>query len=241
MGSADFASLAAYCMFWCWDRRKGKKSRALFQKSWPDLLFLKKSAEKQRMVEERIKTDEDIYILIEKIKEGDRQAFMTVTSLYQKRVFLLAFSFFHNREDAMDIVQETFLRLYQKINLFQKGKNFPNWLLKIAKNLCIDYYRKNYRRTGEFEKGKNIEEMNLPLQNGNKAFDSVDIKSIFSRSLKKLTEKQRMVFVMKHYNQLKYREISQILSISLGTVKSLHFKAVQNLKATMSPFLGRQG
>ena len=192
------------------------------------------------MVEERVTRDEGIYILIEKVKEGDREAFMTVTSLYQKKVFLLAFSFFHNREDAMDVVQETFLRLYQKVNMFQKGKSFQNWLLQIAKNICIDYYRKNYQKKREFETGKSIEEMNLPLQNKENPLDSVDLKTIFSRCLKKITEKQRMIFVMKHYNQLKYREISQILNISLGTVKSLHFKAVQNLRAVMAPYLGRQ-
>lgn len=192
------------------------------------------------MEEERSTGDKDIYILIEKIKEGDREAFMTITSLYQKRVFLLAFSFFHNREDAMDVVQETFLRLYRKVNMFQKGKNFQNWLFQIAKNICIDYYRKNYRKKGEFETGKSIEEMNLPLQKKENALDSIDLKVIFSRCLKKLAEKQRMIFVMRYYNQFKYSEIAEILNISLGTVKSLHFKAVQNLKALMAPYLGRQ-
>ena len=193
------------------------------------------------MAEERIFHDEDIYTLIEKIKEGEREAFMTVTSLYQKKVFLLAFSFFHNREDALDIVQETFLRLYQKAHLFKRGRNFQNWLLQIAKNLCIDCYRKNYARKGDFGREKSIEEMNLPVHNNDNNFDAIDLKSIFSRCLKKLTEKQRMIFVLKHYNQFKYREISQILNIAPGTVKSLHFKAVQNLRAEMSPYLGRQG
>ncbi len=193
------------------------------------------------MAEERIIHDEDIYTLIKKIKEGEREAFMTVTSLYQKKVFLLAFSFFQNREDALDIVQETFLRLYQKAHLFKKGKNFQSWLLQIAKNLCIDYYRKSHTRRGEFEREKSLEEMKLPVQNNDNNFKAIDLKSIFSRCLKKLTERQRMIFVLKHYNQFKYREISQILNIAPGTVKSLHFKAVQNLRAEMSPYLGRQG
>lgn len=192
------------------------------------------------MKEERNTKNEDIYILIKKIKEGDREAFMTVTSLYQKKVFLLAFSFFHNREDAMDIVQETFLRLYQKINLFQKGRNFQSWLLQIAKNICIDYHRKNYAKKGEWRKEKTIDEMNLPDQSERKSLDTIDLKDIFSQCLKKLTERQRMIFVLKHYNQFKYREISQILDVSLGTVKSLHFKAVQNLRTLISPYLGRQ-
>lgn len=184
--------------------------------------------------------NEDIYTLVEKIKEGDREAFMTVTRLYQKKVFLLAFSFFHNKEDAMDIVQETFLRLYQKVKMFQRGKNFQNWLLQIAKNLCIDYYRKNYSKSQEWDRKKPIEEMNLPDQSEHDPYRSSDLKSIFSTCIKKLAEKQRMIFVMKHYNQLKYREIAQVLDISLGTAKSLHFKAVQNLRGLMAPYLGRQ-
>ena len=190
------------------------------------------------MLEERVFRNEDIYTLVEKIKEGDREAFMTVTSLYQKKVFLLAFSFFRNREDALDIVQETFLRFYQKAHMFQKGKNFQNWLLQIAKNLCIDYYRKHHSKQNEYKSDGNVENMSHPQQNDDE-FKSIDLKQIFSRSLKKLTERQRMIFVMKQYNQLKYTEIAQILDISVGTVKSLHFKAVQNLRVAVAPYLGR--
>ena len=199
-----------------------------------------KSPEKFKMEEKRAQEHEDVYTLVDKIKEGDREAFMTLTSLYQKKVFLLAFSFFRNKEDALDIVQETFLRFYEKVKMFQRGKNFQNWLLQIAKNLCIDYYRKNYSKSKEWDRNKPIDEMNLPAQNSYDPLGSSDLREIISTCLKKLAEKQRMIFVMRHYNQLKYREIAQILDISLGTAKSLHFKAVQNLRGLMAPYLGRQ-
>lgn len=192
------------------------------------------------MEQKRVYENGDIYTLIEKIKKGDREAFMTVTSLYQKRVFLLAFSFFRNREDALDIVQETFLRFYQKVNMYRKGKNFRNWLLQIAKNLCIDYYRKNFGKNRELREAKPLHEMNLAAQNEPDPHISSDIRGIFSSCLERLAERQRMVFVMKHYNQLQYNEIAQVLDISLGTVKSLHFKAVHNLRGLMAPYLGRQ-
>ena len=124
--------------------------------------------------------------------------------------------------------------------MFQRGKNFQNWLLQIAKNLCIDYYRKNYSKNKEWDRNKPIDEMNLPVQNSYDPLGSSDLREIISTCLKKLAEKQRMIFVMRHYNQLKYREIAQILDISLGTAKSLHFKAVQNLRGLMAPYLGRQ-
>jgi len=192
------------------------------------------------MIKERLDENEDIHTLIERIKKGDREAFMTVTALYQKKVFLLAFSFFHNREDALDIVQETFLRLYQKVHLFRKGQNFQNWLLQIAKNLCIDFHRKTYSKSKDYDREKPIEEMNLALADEKDPYLSSDLRGIFSECLKKLATKQRLIFVMKHYNQLEYQEIAQILGIALGTVKSLHFKAVQNMRGLVAPYLGRR-
>jgi RNA polymerase sigma-70 factor (ECF subfamily) len=185
-------------------------------------------------------SQEDVYALIEKIRDGDREAFMTVTSLYQKKVFLLAYSFFRNRDDAMDIVQETFLRFYQKVDMFRRGENFQNWLLQIAKNLCIDYYRKNYGKSTELRSDTPVDEMNLSAQNGQNPEVASDLRTIFSASIKKLAERQRMIFVMKHYNQLKYKEIAEVLGISLGTVKSLHYKAVQNLRGLVAPYIGGQ-
>jgi len=189
----------------------------------------------RRTVEE----NRDVCALLERIKKDDREAFQELVSLYQKRIFLLAFSFFRNREDAMDIVQETFMRLYQKIHTFREGQNFQSWIFQVAKNLCIDHYRKNRSKRKEWASDQNIEEMNFSSQDRDDSHQAVDLKMIFSRCLEKLAEKQRTVFVLKHYNQLKYREIAQVLNISPGTVKSLHFKAVQNLRGLISPYLGR--
>ena len=192
------------------------------------------------MKENRILRDENIHIFVQRVKQGDREAFRTVTQLYQRKVYLLAYSFFRNPDDAMDIVQETFLRFYQKVHTFQRGKNFQNWLLQITKNLCIDYYRKSHKKHNEYFSEKNVENVRVDEYNLESDSVSSDLKEIFSRCLVKLSEKQRLIFVMRHYNQLKYSEIAQILGIAVGTVKSLNFKAIQNLKVLMSPYLGEQ-
>jgi RNA polymerase sigma-70 factor (ECF subfamily) len=183
----------------------------------------------------------DINELVERVKENDREAFMEVTRMYQRKVFVLAYSYFHNKEDALDIVQETFLRFYQKAHLFKKGRNFQNWLLQITKNICIDYYRKYQSKNNEWSREEFIEYLPLHSSNHDHTHSSSDIKEILSRCLKKLSERQRVIFLMKHYNQLQYNEIAQILNIASGTVKSLHFKAVQNLRTLMGPYLGRIG
>ena len=200
----------------------------------------KKLAENKTLEGKEIYPNGDVYALIERVKNGDRDAFMTITNLYQKKVFLLAYSFFRNRDDALDIVQETFLRFFQKVEMFRRGENFQNWLLQIAKNLCIDYYRKNYGKRKELMSNTPVDELNLSVQNGHDPEVASDLRTIFSASIKKLAKRQKMIFVMKHYNQLKYKEIAEVLGISLGTVKSLHYKAVQNLRGQITPYLGGQ-
>ena len=99
-----------------------------------------------RMDRERSIRREDIHALVREIQNGNREAFMTIVGAYQQRVFVMAYSMLRNKkEDALDVVQETFLRLFQKAGQFKEGCNFQGWLLRIAKNLSVDYYRKNYR------------------------------------------------------------------------------------------------
>ena len=132
------------------------------------------------------------------------------------------------------------MRLYQKLDAYEKDRNFQAWLLQIAKNLSIDYYRKHHSRRREMETDKSIEELPLAAEDHASNPESSELRHVISRNLERLGERQRLVFVMKHFNGLEYREIAQALGISVGTVKSLHFKAVRNLKNWLSPQLGIQ-
>jgi RNA polymerase sigma-70 factor (ECF subfamily) len=197
-------------------------------------------AERPRMEAVRLTNNEDIRILLEKAVAGDRQAFKDIVGLHQQKVFLLAYSILRNREDALDVVQETFMRLYQKLDAYNKERNFQAWLLQIAKNLSIDYFRKHHGRRRELESGRSVEDLNLAAGDYRSNPASSELRGVISRCLERLGERQRMIFVMRHYNGLEYREIAQILGISVGTVKSLHFKAVRNLKQWLSPQLEMQ-
>jgi RNA polymerase sigma-70 factor (ECF subfamily) len=178
--------------------------------------------------------------LLERIQQGDREAFMTIIRLYQQKVFVMAYSILRNREDALDAVQETFLRLYQKAGLYKPGNSFQGWLLQMAKNISIDSYRKHQKKRQEWETSKPLEE--IPVAVEDRASDSAasDLRVAFARSVEKLAERQKMVFVMRHYNELQFNEISETMRISVGTAKSLHFKAVRNLRKWLTPDLGMQ-
>ncbi len=177
--------------------------------------------------------------LLERVRAGDREAFLTVIRAYQQKVFVLAYSIVRDREDALDVVQETFLRLYQKAGLYRPGQSFQAWLLQIAKNISIDHYRKYRKKRREWEVSKPLEEIPVaaePAREGDSP--ASDLRGAFSRCVDTLAERQKMVFVMRHYNELQFHEISETMRISIGTAKSLHFKAVQNLRKRLAPVLG---
>lgn len=176
--------------------------------------------------------------LIERIREGDREAFMAIVRLYQQKVFVMAYSILRDKEDALDVVQETFLRIYQKIGQYKPDRPFQGWLIQIAKNLSIDHYRKNRRKRLEFETSRPLDEIPVAIEDRASDSGASDLRCAFSRCVNKLAERQRMVFVMRHYNELPFQEISEAMDISVGTAKSLHFKAVRNLRKWLVPHLG---
>lgn len=175
--------------------------------------------------------------LVRLVKEGNKQAFTEIISLYQKRIFKVAYGFFQDRDDAMEIVQETFLRIYEKIDKFDNHSSFKNWVYRIAYNLCIDFYRKfkskkkNWSDFNEFDDVRSDDIVDPEVH-----LDRQNFRENLQESLETISKRQKMIFVMKHYNSLKFREISEILNISVGTVKSLHHRAAKALKEKLAHY-----
>jgi len=182
--------------------------------------------------------DREISALMARVKEGDKDAFQDITRQYQRKVFVLAYAFFRDREEALDIVQETFLRLYEKAALFREGEDFQGWLFRIARNLCIDSYRRARHRRADHVADARIEALPAEGADCEDAERRSDLRALFRAVLDRLADKQRTVFVMKHYNEMPYQEIARTLGIAVGTVKSLHFKAVRNLRKHLEPHMG---
>lgn len=196
------------------------------------------NAEYPQPTDSRVSPDA-IVPVIRRIRSGDRDAFVTLTRLYQQKVFVLAYSFFRNKEDALDLVQDVFLRIFEKIDSFQEDRNFEAWLLQVAKNLCIDRYRKTRGRR-EMESDNRVDELPLADNRSPDAGRSSDLKAVLSQSVNRLADRQKTIFLMRHVNQMGNEEIARVLNISTGTVKSLHFKAIRRLRTLMSPHLGCQ-
>jgi len=189
------------------------------------------------MVQNNGRYDESqVELLVDRVRKGDKEAFMKIVASYQQKVFILAYSHVRNKEDALDLVQETFMRLYEKIQTYRSGENFQAWLMRIARNLSLDFLRKQKSRKKESLDSLDLErnEFSSTSQDPTR----FNPGEMIYRAVTELPDKQRMVFILHHFEELKYEEIANRLGIAEGTVKSLHFKAVQKLRKILAPQLG---
>ena len=172
--------------------------------------------------------------LVRQVKQGYQPAFTQLIARYQKKVFQLAYGFFQDKDDAMEIVQETFIRLYQKLDGFDENQEntlFKNWVYRIAHNLCIDFYRKFKKQKADMKELYQFDRDSRTLTTRlEDPLDQANFRHYVQKTVMRLPKKQQMVFVLKHYSGLKHQEISLMLNLSVGTIKSLYHRSVQNLK-----------
>ncbi len=163
--------------------------------------------------------------ILQEAKQGDREAFALIVKLYFKRVFRVAYRYLHNIHDAEDITQMSFLNAYNNISNFDIKKPFFPWIYQITKNLSINFIQKQKQST---KKSISIDsyESNTPELELLKNEETTEIK----RALLRLNSEAREILILKHWDNCSYREISEILSIPIGTVMSRLYYARQKLK-----------
>lgn len=150
-----------------------------------------------------------------------------------KKIFLLAVKMLKNYEDAEDATQEIFMKVYQNINKFRQESKFSTWLYRIALNHIYNFYNKKVNP--RLNRGQNLNEQNMDYHiSTNETPDKVLYEKELHNKLNKIIEglspKQKEVFLLRYYNQLKFNEIAKILKRSLGTIKSNYFFAMQKIK-----------
>ena len=174
--------------------------------------------------------DEDI--LIQQIAGGDTQAFGKLVDRYQRRLVRFATRILGDAEQAQDIAQETFLRLWRSRCLVQGDLN--SYLFRIAHNLCLDYFRSQHK-TEVLDETTELP----PSPEGCPAasVQSRALAELVRHSVQILPEPQRVVFVLSHYEEMSYREIAQVVGCPIGTVASRKFQAVETLRRRLKPWI----
>ncbi|SFB24010.1 MULTISPECIES: RNA polymerase sigma factor SigW [unclassified Bacillus (in: firmicutes)] len=163
---------------------------------------------------------------IMEVKKGDQNAFSEIVEIYKDKVFQLCYRMLGNRHEAEDIAQEAFIRAYVNINSFNMNLKFSTWLYRIATNLCIDRIRKkkpDYFLDAEVSGTDGLTmysqiPSDTPLPE--KELESLELQDTIQKEILKLPEKYRSAIVLKYVEELSLNEISEILDLPLGTVKT---------------------
>jgi RNA polymerase sigma-70 factor (ECF subfamily) len=164
--------------------------------------------------------------LVARCRAGDPQAFERLFERHQARVFRVALHIVRDREGALDVVQETFVRAYWALDRYAGKGAFGGWLIRIAANLAVDGVRRR-RRAGWLEALRGPDEApEVPSPDGGPeaSVESVRLREALERAMGRLAPMQRIVLVMKEIEGLSCEEIAAALRCSVGTVMSrLHY------------------
>lgn len=189
--------------------------------------------------------------LVEAARGGDARAFRSLVEAHQSRLFAVAYGMLRDRDDAMDAVQDAFIKAHKKLNDFEGNAAFSTWLYRICVNLCIDRKRSDARRRkvdlddalathkeddtlyAEAEIGGRLTGSN-PLR----TVSDKELGSEIGRALAGMSEDHRAILLLREVEGMSYEEIAEALEIPRGTVMSRLFHARRNMQRLLRPFLG---
>ncbi|MBI4419119.1 MAG: RNA polymerase sigma factor [Ignavibacteriales bacterium] len=175
-------------------------------------------------------TDSD---LILKVKGGDMMAFEQLVHRYDKQVLSMAASYVNSSDDAKDIYQEVFLRVYRGLKKFEHRSEFSTWLYRIATNVCLSHRSRRKRHAHASLHSDEGDDEAHGVQSNARSDDPTlgsEISAHIEDALKALSPRQRMVFTLKHFEEYKIREIARMMKCSEGTVKRYLFTATRKMR-----------
>jgi len=189
-----------------------------------------------------MKTDLDDEFWVKRFKSGDTSAFDELVLKYQNRIYELAYNFTHHVDDAFDLSQEIFLRVFKALKNFKGESTFYTWLYRIAKNACIDYTRKRKRYQNialEDDTSANKQNLHPGLSNNmpDKHAEQKELEVEISKAIEQLSPRQKQVFVLRHYEDLALKEIAEELGLRIGSVKAHLFNATRTLRKLLTPYV----
>jgi RNA polymerase sigma-70 factor, ECF subfamily len=184
--------------------------------------------------------------LIRAAQAGDQDAFERLVRNYDQPVLRLAMNLLRSPEDAYDIYQEAFLRVYRNLDSFRFDCSFHTWLYRIVTNLCLDHLRKKkVRKTEsavvETEEGT-IDRLDAVAEaradgDPQRRLLSAELRGKIEEVLSTMTARERMVFEMRHYQGMRLRAIGEVLGTTEEAAKNCLFRATQKMRGALGEFL----
>jgi RNA polymerase sigma-70 factor (ECF subfamily) len=173
---------------------------------------------------------------------GDRDAFRVLVERHSRTLFRLAYRMTGNEQDAEEVVQDTFLRAYRRLDRFESRANFGTWLYRIAVNCSLDLRRKRrpeleHREPEDAEGSEVVAKIPSAGPAPDRLLLSAELGSHVQKALQELSSMERAAFLLRHFEGLSIEEISQTLGLRTSATKNTVFRAVQKLRRTLEPFV----
>jgi RNA polymerase sigma-70 factor (ECF subfamily) len=166
--------------------------------------------------------DGEIDALIQRCLNGDETAWTTIVQQHRRKVFNVAYKFVGRHEEAEDLTQEIFLKIFRSLGTFDSRANFQTWLISVSRNLCIDYYRKVRKERMTIDRRVDSSELSPASAEPGPvaALEQRDRVVLLREALDALPESLRTAVLLRDIQELSYQEIAERLRLPEGTVKS---------------------
>lgn len=164
--------------------------------------------------------------LEERLLRGEPGVFREFVDSYKRRIYGLAYELTRNHADAEDVSQTVFIKIYQSMGTFREGGNLNAWIYRISVNAAIDHLRKR----SFFPSDRAAE---LPERTGEdpgRETERTLLQSKVDAALERVSEREKTVFILRHYHDLSLKEIAEALGLTVGAVKSYLFRSIKKLQ-----------
>lgn len=173
---------------------------------------------------------------VERLKAGDERAFEELVEEYRERVHRVAWRILRDDEDAEDVAQEAFIKVFRNIGRFEGRSSLYTWIYRITVNIALNRIKRDkFRRMVPL--GDMIRGDPRPQSNPARAAIGSEIAERIDQAVKLLPDKQRAVFTLKFYEELSHREIADIVGCSEGTSKANYFHAIRKLRRLLEDLI----
>ena len=180
-----------------------------------------------------------------RIHEEDPAVFQELVDRYKKQIYYLGLDLTGNHHDAEDLAQDVFLKAFQSIRNFRGDSRISSWLHRIAVNAYIDSKRKKSTNMTisyddpDDDPGRFPAPVDSVAYNPQRRAEAARVQQDIDQALDGLTPRERMVFVLRHYQDLALKEIAEAMGVSEGTVKSFLFRAIKKLQKSLAVYSGQ--
>ncbi len=173
--------------------------------------------------------------LVARFKNGDERAFNDLVNAYKKQVYVVILRMVRNEDDALDLAQDTFVRVYHSIDKFKGESSFYTWLYRIAVNLSVNHINRNKTKFW-----RSFDDVPKPIKtekgNPHRNVEKGELGDLINQAIAGLPDKQRAIFILRYYEELSHKEIAIIMERSEGAIKASYFHAVKKLQKELAAY-----